>query len=66
MSADRLLIVLMAVFAVLGAADRIAGNRFGIGQEFESGILARGSLALAMVGIVCLAPVLAAVLRYNE
>lgn len=63
MSADRLLIVLMAVFAVLGAADRIAGNRFGIGQEFESGILAMGSLALAMVGIVCLAPVLAAVLR---
>lgn len=63
MSADRLLIVLMAVFAVLGAADRIAGNRLGIGQEFESGILAMGSLALAMVGIVCLAPVLAAVLR---
>ena len=63
MSADRLLIALMAVFAVLGAADRIAGNRFGIGQEFESGILAMGSLALAMVGIVCLAPVLAAVLR---
>lgn len=63
MSADQLLIALMAVFAVLGAADRIAGNRFGIGQEFESGILAMGSLALAMVGIVCLAPVLAAVLR---
>ena len=63
MSADRLLIALMAVFAVLGAVDRIAGNRFGIGQEFESGILAMGSLALAMVGIVCLAPVLAAVLR---
>ena len=63
MSADRLLIALMAVFAVLGAADRIAGNRLGIGQEFESGILAMGSLALAMVGIVCLAPVLAAVLR---
>lgn len=63
MSADRLLIALMAVFAVLGAADRIAGDRFGIGQEFESGILAMGSLALAMVGIVCLAPVLAAVLR---
>lgn len=63
MSADRLLIALMAAFAVLGAADRIAGNRLGIGQEFESGILAMGSLALAMVGIVCLAPVLAAVLR---
>ncbi|MGM9604748.1 MAG: ethanolamine utilization protein EutH [Faecousia sp.] len=63
MSADRVLIALMAVFAGLGALDRIFGNRFGIGQEFENGIQAMGSLALAMVGIVCLAPVLAAVLR---
>lgn len=63
MSADQILIALMAVFAVLGAADRILGNRFGIGQEFENGISAMGSLALAMVGIVCLAPVLASVLR---
>ena len=63
MSADQLLIALMAVFAVLGAVDRIFGNRFGIGQEFVNGIEAMGSLALAMVGIVCLAPVLAAVLR---
>lgn len=63
MSADQLLIALMAAFAALGAVDRILGNRFGIGQEFENGILAMGSLALAMVGIVCLAPVLAALLR---
>lgn len=63
MSADQLLIALMAVFAVLGALDRIFGGRFGIGKEFESGILTMGSLALAMVGIVCLAPVLATVLR---
>ena len=63
MSADQMLIALMAAFAVLGAADRVLGNRFGIGQEFENGIAAMGSLALSMVGIVCLAPVLAAVLR---
>ena len=63
MSADRVLIALMAVFAGVGALDRIFGNRLGIGQEFENGIQAMGSLALAMVGIVCLAPVLAAVLR---
>lgn len=63
MSADRVLIALMAVFAGLGALDRILGNRFGIGQEFENGVQAMGSLALAMVGIVCLAPVLAVVLR---
>lgn len=63
MSVDRILIALMAVFAGLGALDRIFGNRFGLGQEFENGVQAMGSLALAMVGIVCLAPVLASVLR---
>lgn len=63
MSFDAVLIALMAVFALLGGLDRILGSRFGLGQRFEEGILAMGSLALAMVGIVCLAPVLAAVLK---
>lgn len=63
MSFDEILIAVMAGFAVLGAIDRIFGNRFGLGQEFENGIQAMGSLALAMVGIVSLAPVLAAVLK---
>ena len=53
----------MAFFAILGGLDRIIGNRFGLGKEFEEGILAMGSLALAMVGIVSLAPVLAALLK---
>ena len=61
MSFHEILIAIMAAFAVLGALDRIFGNRFGLGKEFEEGILAMGSLALAMVGIVCLAPVLASV-----
>lgn len=63
MSFHEILIAIMAGFAVLGAIDRIFGNRWGLGQEFENGILAMGSLALAMVGIVSLAPVLAAVLK---
>ena len=63
MSAHEILIAVMAVFAVLGAVDRIIGNKFGLGKEFEDGILAMGSLALAMVGIISLAPVLASVLR---
>lgn len=63
MSFHEILIWVMAFFALLGAADRIFGNRWGLGQEFENGILAMGSLALAMVGIVTLAPVLAAVLK---
>lgn len=63
MSGHEILIAVMAVFAVLGALDRIFGNRFGLGKEFEEGILAMGSLAMAMIGVICLAPVLAAVLK---
>ena len=63
MSAHEILIAVMAAFAVIGALDRILGNRWGLGNEFESGILAMGSLAMAMVGIITLAPVLAAVLK---
>lgn len=63
MSFHEILIAVMAAFAVAGAIDRIFGNRWGLGKEFEAGILAMGSLALAMVGIVCLAPVLASLLK---
>ena len=63
MSAHELLIVVMAAFAVFGALDRIFGNKLGLGKEFEDGILAMGSLAMAMVGIIVLAPVLADILR---
>lgn len=63
MSADRIVIGIMALFALLGALDRIFGNRFGLGKEFEEGILAMGSLAMAMLGIIALAPVLAGLLK---
>ena len=63
MSGHEILIAVMASFAVLGAVDRICGNRFGLGKEFENGILAMGSLAMAMIGIITLAPVLAKLLR---
>ncbi len=63
MSAHEILIAVMAAFAVLGALDRIFGGRFGLGKEFEEGILAMGALAMAMVGIISLAPVLAKLLE---
>ena len=58
-----IIIWIMAMFAVIGAADRIFGNRFGLGQPFEEGILAMGSLALAMLGIISLAPAMANLLK---
>ncbi len=58
-SVNEIIVYLMVIFMALGALDRILGNRFGLGEKFEEGILAMGSLALSMVGIICLAPVLA-------
>ncbi len=63
LSFHEILIAVMAGFALLGAVDRIFGNRWGLGKEFEEGILAMGSLALAMIGIISLAPVLANLLK---
>ena len=63
MSGHEMLIAVMAGFAVLGAVDRILGNRFGLGEKFEEGILSMGPLGVAMLGVIALAPVLAAVLR---
>ena len=63
MSGHEILIAVMAGFAVVGAVDRVLGNRFGIGEKFEEGVLSMGSLAMAMLGVLCLAPVLAAVLK---
>ncbi len=63
MSAHEILIWIMALFALAGAADRIFGSHLGIGTEFENGILSMGSLALAMLGIISFAPVLAGLLR---
>ena len=63
MSVDKIILWIMAVFMALGALDRIFGGRFGLGKQFEEGILAIGALALSMLGILSLAPVLAKLLR---
>lgn len=62
MDINVIIIWVMMIFMILGAVDRILGNRFGLGEEFENGITAMGALALAMVGVVSLAPVLAKIL----
>lgn len=62
MSINEIIIYLMVIFMILGAIDKIIGNKFGLGAQFEEGIMAMGSLTLAMVGIITLAPVLAKIL----
>lgn len=63
MSINEIIVYIMVVFMVLGAIDKIIGNKFGLGEKFDEGFMAMGSLAIAMVGVVSLAPVLANVLK---
>ena len=59
MEADKIILTVMAILAVVGGVDRISGNRFGLGKEFEKGILLMGQLFLSMSGMLVLAPVIA-------
>lgn len=63
MGINKIIIHMMAIFAVLGALDAILGNRFRLGEKFEEGIKSAGVLALSMVGMISLAPVLAELLQ---
>ncbi len=63
MSIYEIIIWIMAGFALLGGLDRILGDRLGLGPHFREGIEAMGSLALAMIGIICLAPVISSLLK---
>ena len=51
--------IIMLVFAILGALDRIFGNKFGLGKEFERGFMLLGNMALTMIGVIVLAPSIA-------
>jgi len=59
MTFDQIILWVMAAGVLIGAADKIFGNRLGLGEKFDEGFQAMGPLALGMVGIVCLAPVIA-------
>ena len=55
--------VVMVIFSMLGAADRMLGNRFGLGKEFEKGFLLFGNMALSMIGMIVISPLIAELLR---
>ena len=51
--------IVMACFSLLGALDRILGDRFGLGREFEKGLMLLGNLAVSIIGMIVIAPLLA-------
>lgn len=63
MGINDIIMYIMVIFMVLGIVDKLfLNNKYGLGEQFEAGIMAMGTLAIAMVGIVSLAPVLANIL----
>lgn len=63
MDVNEVIVWILMICMVLGGLDRAIGNKFGLGEKFEEGFNALGPLALAMVGVVSLAPVLAKILE---
>jgi len=59
---DQIIIWISAAGIAIGALDRIFGSKLGLGKQFEEGLNIMGPLALAMVGLICLAPVAANVI----
>jgi ethanolamine transporter len=63
MGISEIIMLIMAVFFVLGALDRLFGSRLGLGAEFERAFGLMGPTALAALGLLALAPVLAVSLQ---
>lgn len=51
--------IIILVFALLGALDRVLGNKFGVGKEFEQGFMLLGTMALTMIGMIVISPLIA-------
>lgn len=63
MNANQVVMVILTVFFVLGALDRCIGNRIGFGVEFERGFKLMGPIALSVLGLTCVAPAVAELLK---
>jgi len=59
MTIGDIITYIMLFFALIAAADRAIGCRFGPGKAFERGFEATGALILTMIGPITLAPLIA-------
>jgi len=57
------LTTVILIFSVLGALDRVLGNRFGFGKEFEKAFMLLGTMALSMIGMIVVSPMIADVMK---
>ena len=63
LSINSVIMTIMMIFMVVGAVDKLRGNKLGYGAAFDEGFNAMGPLAIAMVGVVAMAPVLRILLQ---
>lgn len=57
------LTIVILIFSVLGALDKILGNRFGLGKEFEKAFMLLGTMALSMIGMIVISPLIANIMK---
>lgn len=48
--------IVVLVFSIFGAADYVAGNKIGVGKEFEKAFSLFCPMALTMLGMIVIAP----------
>lgn len=58
MGIDTVIMALIYLFLILGALDRIFESPFGLGVEFEKGLVTAGKMFLPMTGMMVLAPLI--------
>lgn len=63
MKFDDVIMFMIAGCFVLGCLDRCIGNRFFLGNALEEGFSYMPLVALAAIGMMCIAPVLAKILQ---
>lgn len=52
----NIITIIIIVFFILGAIDKIIGDKFGLGKEFEKAFQLFTAMALSMLGMLVLAP----------
>lgn len=63
MDINRIIIYIMLFFVLVGAADQITGSRLKLGNKWEDGIMAMGTLVISTAGLLVLAPLLGSILK---
>ena len=62
---DKIMMWVMAICALIGGVDQLAGNKFGLGRRFEDGFQLLGPTALSMAGLICITPLLSLGLEHT-